>query len=94
MALRYDNYKAFCTTSEIDHKEEWEDPIIAVPAQMVSDDKGEGDEINHHPDDADLEGVESEVDDLLWCQAVDTPFDTKGESINNNQGLRLVIIEI
>ena len=93
MALRYDNYKAFCTTAEIDHKEEWEDRIIADPAQMVSDDKGEVDYSDNHTDDAEPEVIESEMDNLLWCQPVDTPFDTQGECINNNKGPRPVIIE-
>ena len=60
---------------------------------MVSDNKVEGCDSDHHPGDAELEGVESEVENLLWCQPVDTPFDTQGASNNNTQVPRLVIIE-
>ena len=49
----YNKYKAFCATAEIDHKEEWEDTIIADPAPMISDDEGEVNDSNHHPGDAD-----------------------------------------
>ena len=79
--------------AKIDHKGKWEDPIISEPSQMVSDKKVEGDDSDRHPDDTDPEGVESEVDDLLWFQPVDTPFDTQGAGINNTQGQRPVIIK-
>ena len=60
---------------------------------MVSDDEGEGNDSDHHPGDADPEGEESEVEELLWCQSVNTTFDNKGARINHTQGTRLVIIE-
>ena len=60
---------------------------------MVSDNEVEGCDSDHHPGDAELEGVESEVDNLLWCQPVDTPFDTQGASNNITQGPKPVIIK-
>ena len=44
MAPGFEKYKAFCAMADIDPMADWEDPLIAEPAQIISDDKDSNDE--------------------------------------------------
>jgi hypothetical protein len=39
LANGFKSFKAFCAETELDYQQEQSDPIIAIPAQMVSDDE-------------------------------------------------------
>ena len=74
--------------SDIDPMANWEDPLIAEPAQIISDDENSNDkgdlrDVARQP--AQLEGAEPEGattnptpegDSNLWCQTLETSFDT------------------
>ena len=78
--------------SDIDPMADWEDPLIAEPAQIISDDKDSNDEGDlqdvarqaAHPEGAEPEGATTtpnpEGDSNLWCQTLGTSFDTDGPS--------------
>ena len=92
MAPGFEKYKAFCATADIDPMEDWEDPLIAEPSQIISDDKVSDDEGDlqyvacqpAHPEGAEPEGATTsptpEGDSNMWCQPLGTSFDTNGPS--------------
>ena len=54
MASGFEKYKAFCAKADIDTMADWEDPLIAEPAQIVSnneysDDKGDLQDVARQP---------------------------------------------
>ena len=92
MAPGFEKYKASCAMADIDPMEDWEDPLIAEPAQIVSDgkdsnDKGDLQDVARqpaHPEGSEPEGDTTtptpEEDSNLWCQPLVTSFNTNGPS--------------
>ena len=92
MAPGFEKYKAFCTMADINPISDWEDPLIAEPAQIISDDEDRNDEgdlqdvarQSSHPEGTEPEGATTtptpEGDSNLWYQPLGTSFDTNGPS--------------
>ena len=78
--------------ADINPMADWEDPLIAEPAQIVSDDEDSDEEGDlqdlarqpAHPEGAEPEGDTTtsnpEGDSNLWCLPLGTSFDTDGPS--------------
>ena len=92
IAPGFEKYKAFCATADIDPMADWEDLLIAKPAEIVFDEKDTNDkgglqDVAHqpaHPEGAEPKGDTTtptpEGDSNLWCQPLGTSFDTNGPS--------------
>ena len=88
MVLGFEKYKAFCAMADINPMADWEDPLSAEPAQIISDNKDSDDEGNlqdvsrqrAHAEGAEPEGATTtptpEGYRNLWCQPLGTSFDT------------------
>ena len=78
--------------SDIDPMADWEDTMIAEPAQIISDDKDSNDKGDlqdvarqpAHPEGDEPEGATTtptpEGDSNLWCQPLGMSFNTNGTS--------------
>jgi hypothetical protein len=89
LADGFKSFEALCAEAEVDYQQEQAGPIIAIPAQTVSDDK-ESDDNEVEEDDPSIKNERSpsnEEEDSQWPHTVD--FDLDGATGNS----RPIIVE-
>jgi hypothetical protein len=83
LAPGYTTFMGFCTEAKVDYAAEQLNPIICLPAQMVSDDKANSDSAGNYeqPASADSGSADSKLAQDEWASP--TRFDLDGNKRAN-----------